>query len=178
MARAVVVASGHEVNKVVNKNGKHNLDRQIPNYNLAAKRSTWVVFRDSDTHCPVQLKHSLTERITEWSPRFALRIVHPMSEAWLLADPDSFATYFHLKPGQIPADPESLAHPKLTLLNLCKSSNSQEIRYGMIGRNDRPGPLYSHMINDYAIQAWKPVKASERSESLQRAMSRLRALPS
>src|SRR6266568_1792509 len=88
VATAVLRAAGREVGKIVVKGGKTRLDPDLPKYNQAASRAQWVVFRDSDTDCPVNLYLKLTRALNVVSPNFLLRIVHPMSEGWLLADPE------------------------------------------------------------------------------------------
>lgn len=86
VARAVIQVSGHDVGKVIVKGGKTRLDPDIRKYNQAARHTPWVVFRDSDNACPVRLRQYLLGQVGALSPSFFLRIVHPMTEGWLLAD--------------------------------------------------------------------------------------------
>ena len=86
VAKAVVAHAGHWVHQVRVAGGNTRLDPLIPKYNIAAAQHPWVVFRDSDSQCPVILRTRLTAGISSWHPQFCLRIAHSMSEAWLLAD--------------------------------------------------------------------------------------------
>lgn len=102
VASAVVRAAGRSVNLVRVAGGKTRLDPLIPKYNRASVQTPWVVFRDSDSVCPVALREDLGAGIAEWHPSFSLRIAHSMSEAWLLADPVSFSSFFSVPRNQYP----------------------------------------------------------------------------
>ena len=88
VAKTVVVHAGHRVHLVRIAGGKTRLDPLITKYNIASAQYPWVVFRDSDSECPVTLRARVTAGISSWHPQFCLRIAHSMSEAWLLADRD------------------------------------------------------------------------------------------
>ncbi|WP_152642120.1 hypothetical protein [Microbacterium azadirachtae] len=177
VAKAVVRAAGHVVNKIVVAGGKTRLDPRIPNYNRAATQQPWVVFRDSDAQCPVSLRASLTAGITKWHPNFSLRIAHSMSEAWLLADPAAFSEFFSVPQNRIPSDPESLLHAKRTVLDLCVRSRSRAVQRDMTAPGNATGPLYVARINEFASSTWRPIVASDLSNSLRRTIDRIRELP-
>ncbi|CCK62721.1 Conserved protein of unknown function [Mycobacterium canettii CIPT 140070017] len=177
VARAVVHAAGHEVAKIVVKNGKRRLDRLLANYNRAATHAPWVILRDSDAQCPASLRATLMAGIDNVSPLFHLRIAHPMSEGWLLADNQGFADFFHVKASQIPADPESLQNAKQTVLNLCSKSRSRSLRRDMVVSGDKVGPLYTVRIGEFAAKRWNVDSASTRSPSLRRAIERISSIP-
>jgi hypothetical protein len=176
MVSAVVQAAGSEVGRVIVKSGKARIDPLISNYNQAALRSPWVIFRDSDSHCPVKLHAELTATISVISPLFLLRIVHPMSEGWLLGDPEGVAEYFGLRISDIPREPEKLAHPKRTLLQLCAKSRSRGIKRDMVAPGDRAGPLYVLRVNEFATTCWDVHNAATNCDSLHRALERIRPL--
>jgi len=107
-----------------------------------------------------------------------LRIVHPMSEGWLLADRRGFADHFRVRESDVPRDPEVLDHPKRTLLTLCANSRSRDVRRDMVAASGlRTGPLYVPRINDFAMTKWDVQAASANSDSLRRAVERIRDLP-
>lgn len=176
-AKGVVRAAGRDVQRVVVANGTGRLDSRIPNYNRAAVRMPWVVFRDADSACPVELVTRLSGGIISWSPLFSLRIARSMTEAWLLADRNAFADYFSISLSRIPVDPESLPHAKRTLLALCEKSRSRVIRNDVTAAGGQIGPLYVQRINEYARQSWRPLEAASESDSLQRAIARVSELP-
>lgn len=176
-ARAVIRAAGRSVARVIAKGGKTKLDPLVPNYNQAALHAPWVVFRDSDTECPVELVARLTADIGELSPSFLLRIAHPMTEAWLLADRDGFADYFKVRRHDLPVSPETLPHPKQAVLSLCAGSRSRDIRHDVVTKEGKTGPLYVQRINEFAKTRWSVESASAISDSLRRAVDRIRELP-
>lgn len=173
---ALIRHAGHDVGKIVAAGGKTRLDPKIPKYVQAARATSWLVLRDSDGTCPVQLKGELLSSEGDSNPRFALRIAHSMVEAWFLADQEGFAEYFHVSRGRIPPDPEALDHAKRTLLNLCRRSTSRSIVKDVVA-GDHPGPLYVARMNEFARSRWEVAAASDRSPSLARAIRALRSLP-
>lgn len=175
-ARAVIRAAGHEVGTVLAKGGKTRLDPLIPNYNRAALHSPWVVFRDSDTKCPVVLRSQLMANVDIASPNFVLRIVHPMTEAWLMADAESFSRFFGVRRGDLPTDPESLSNAKSSVLALCARSRSKVVRSDMVTAAGKTGPLYVSRMNEFAEQVWRVDEAVEVSTSLRRAVVALRRI--
>ncbi|HVX55003.1 hypothetical protein [Nocardioides sp.] len=177
MARTVVRAAGRSVDRLVIKRGKNRLDPSIRNYNRAAQHAPWVVFRDSDTQCPVKLHARLTRGIAPISPGLLLRIVHPMSEGWLMSDRRGFADYFKVRAVDVPLNPETLQNAKQTLLELCSRSRSRAIRAEMVTATGQTGPLYVTRINEFAASAWSVETAAASSDSLNRAIERIRQLP-
>lgn len=101
-----------------------------------------------------------------------------MTEAWLLADRDGFAEYFGVPQADVPLSPEDLRHPKHTVLSLCTRSRSRDIRNDLVTKDGRTGPLYVSRINEFARTRWDVEAASATSESLRRAVDRIRNLPS
>ncbi len=175
-AKAVVRTAGHEVGKVRIAGGTSRLDPKIRKYNQAARQSAWVIFRDSDSECPVALSRTLLADVGEVSSRFQLRIAHSMTEAWLLADQQGFADYFGVSAGKIPRDPESLPHAKKAVLQLCADSRLRAIRQDMVTSAGETGPLYVQRINEFASQTWDVESARSNSDSLQRAVERLKEM--
>lgn len=176
-AKAVVHSAGRSVAKVVVAGGKSKLDPKIAKYNVASAQATWVVFRDSDGTCPVELRRALTSKIADWSPRFMLRIAHTMTEAWLLADRKGFSEYFHVRIGSLPTDPESLNHAKQSLLQLCSKSRSRVIRNEIVTADGHTGPLYVARINSFAAERWDVREAAKLSPTLDRAIRSIVSLP-
>ncbi len=175
-AKAVARAAGHDVAKVIAVRGTGQLDQRIAKYNAAARHATWIVFRDSDSVCPVELRNRLLKSVEE-NPRFSLRIAHSMIEAWLMADRQGFADYFQLSVDKVPLEPESLTHAKRSLLTLCDQSRSRALRGEMVTERNEIGPLYVMHLNTFASTTWDVEKAADNSDSLRRALAALRRLP-
>ena len=164
-ARAVARAAGHEVRRISVARGKSRLDPKIAGYNRAARYENWVVFRDADGVCPVELRTELLRGPEPPSQAFALRIAESMMEAWLLADREGFARYFRVKQSRVPAEPDRVPHAKRTVLDLCAKSASTQMRNDMTSRGGRTGPLYVSVVNDFASTAWN-VRAAMENERL------------
>ncbi|MGB0876606.1 MAG: hypothetical protein ACPGXI_06030 [Mycobacterium sp.] len=176
VADALIRAANREVGRIIVKGGKSKLDPLIVNFHAASAQGTWLVIRDSDAECPLILHARLTAGIINTHRSFLLRIAHPMAEGWLLADTAGFAGYFGVKLAQVPRDPESLTNAKDTVLRLCSSSRSRDIRRDMVV-GSKTGPLYVHHVNEFAAKHWNVETAAQNSDSLRRALGRIRQLP-
>lgn len=177
MAKRIIRHSGLSVGQLVTKHGSGNIDKLIPKLSRTTTNNPWVVFRDSDTRCPVEFRRQLTKSTTI-NPAFLLRIVHPMTEGWLMADPQSFSQYFKVTAKKVPVDTELLPHAKRNLLALCKNSRSRDIRSDVVRPDGGAGPLYVSRINEFAEDYWDIATASQNSPSLKRALIRLAELRS
>lgn len=175
-AKAIVRATGRSVAKVYPAGGKTRLDPKISNYCRAARFGRWVVFRDSDGECPVALRRRLLAGVEPTESRFALRVAHSMTEAWLLADTQGFAAHFGIRVGQIPPDVEALPHAKRTLLTLCLGSRFRWVREEVVTAEGETGPLYVHHLNEFARARWDVSAAAVNSPSLSRAVRAIQAL--
>lgn len=158
--------------------GKHHLDKQIANYNQAARFSPWLVLRDMDRdgECPVSLRnHLLSAPVPNMCFRLAVRSV----ESWLLADPNSLAKFFGISAARLPTNPEDLDNPKTELVNLARRSGRSAIREDVVpreGSGRSTGPAYLSRMSEFVDEHWQPTLASANSESLNRTIRCLRSL--
>lgn len=96
----LVTHAGGEICHRFNQKGAKNLDKKIGDYIQAASSSrgdVWLVVRDSDRECPVQLRNRLLQcfcTANSCPDSFLLRIAHPMIEEWMLADYRGAAEFF------------------------------------------------------------------------------------
>jgi hypothetical protein len=100
-------------------------------------------------------------------------------EAWLLADRDSFSTFFHIDSSRIPADPEAERDPKGTVVRLAQSSEQKEIREDMAprpGSGRSVGPAYTSRMIEYVNKVWRPEVAARSAQSLERALKSIKRL--
>ncbi|WP_157226476.1 hypothetical protein [Gordonia soli] len=176
MAEAVLREAGQKVGSITVRGGKTKIDPLLSSYNRAARHSPLIVFRDTDTKCPLELRKYLTHDVEDMAPGFMLRLVHPMTEGWLLSDKYGFARYFHVSPGKIPTDTGSLVDAKSTLLALCMKSTSRDIRAEVVRKDGKTGPLYTDHLNEFASRYWDVAAASEQNDSLRRAVERIRVI--
>ena len=105
--------------------------------------------------------------------RVAVRAV----EAWLLADVERLAAYLGISQALIPRTaPDQDDDPKRTLVNLARRSRKRAIREGMAPRPEsrvRVGPAYLSCVQAFVSadkNAWRPLVAQERSDSLRRCL--------
>lgn len=166
---------------IYGKRGKEFLRPRIVGYNSAARFSPWVVLVDLDHshHCAPELR-------AEWLPApsamMCFRVAHYAVEAWLLADTQRFSDFFRVARSRIPADVESLAQPKVTLVNLVRKSRLKNIREDMVpspGSGREVGRAYTSRIIEYAQDAangWRPSTAARHSNSLRRCLSCMRRI--
>lgn len=154
------------------RNGVGNLDKLIGGLAGTSAHNPWIVFRDSDGECPVELReHLVRDRSHDGS--FELRIACSMTEAWLLADAEGFSGVFRVAPRRIPSRPDELPHAKKALLRLCQSSRSQPLRKDMVRDDGTAGPLYVARLNEFAREHWDVARACTASPSLARTVERL-----
>lgn len=160
-------------------NGCRNLDSRIANYRRAKIGMPWVVFRDADGKCPVELRRRLEDN-QPFEMTFQLRVVVNEIESWLMGDMESFSCYFDVPIQLLSHQPESLEDPKAELLKICKKSRKSEVRQGVTASfrdsNLRAGPEYVRYLNDFAASKWRPEIAALQCPSLERAIRALKQL--
>ena len=179
MAQVLLNNAGLAISRCLVKRGSANLDKLIPGLARTTIHNPWVVFRDSDGRCPVELRAALLEsRSRPHDGGFELRLACSMTESWLLADAEGFADYFDISAKKIPDRPDELPHAKRELLRLCQSSRSRLTRDDMVRTDGSPGPLYVIHLNTFAREHWDIAKAQECSPSLRRTVMRLRSMRS
>ncbi len=176
MAQALLRHVGLEIiDKPLTKRGTGNLDPLIPKLAKTETYNPWVVFRDADLNCPVELRQKLLGK-TPPNPAFQLRLAVSMMEAWLLADITGFTDFFAVRSEAMPQDPDKLPHAKNALLKLCLKSRRRQIREEVCSKSGGTGSLYVHHINEFASKRWDIEAAAQVSPSLERAVARLRAM--
>jgi hypothetical protein len=107
--------------------------------------------------------------------RIAVREV----ESWLLADRESLAAFLGVAESRIPLQPEALANPKETLVNLASSSRRRPIRIDMTPRpasGRSVGPAYTSRLIEYTQSNWRPDIAARHADSLLRLCNRVTEL--
>lgn len=132
----------------------------------------WVVGLcdlERDYPCP----GALLTRFEPLPQTICLRIAVRSLEAWLLADHVGFASHSGVPQRKLPPHPEELDGVKLKLIDLAKTGRfaGRDLRH-----HNRQGSDYVRTVTEYIQKQWNPARAAERSPSLQRSLSRLRAL--
>lgn len=166
--------AGGQVGRVYGKNGKVNLRRKIAGYNNAARHGPWFVLVDLDADCAPPLRDAWLPNPV---PGLCFRVAVREVEAWLMADPETLASYLDAPRKRITGDPESLDDPKGAMVSLARRSRKPGVRRDMVPRegSGRPvGPAYPGRLIEYATTEWRPEIAARNSESLRRALRCLR----
>lgn len=157
------------------KRGAANLDKLIPGLIRTTIHNPWIVFRDSDGECPVQLREQLVGSRSH-GDGFELRLACTMTEAWLLGDTQGFTQYFKIPARKMPLAPDELPHAKRELLRLCQQYAPRSIRDDVVRPDGKTGPSYAVRINEFAREEWDVGRASNASPSLARSVARLAAM--
>jgi len=179
--RRILELAGLSLANVYGREGKHKLLQRLAGYNLAARFSPWIVLLDLDEDCPCA-----PECTRQWLPapsqymcfRLAVRAV----EAWLLADRERIARRLGVNWRHIPSDPDTLADPKTELVNLARRSTSRPVRDQLVpqpGSGRQVGPLYNSLMIQFVDDqddGWRPERAAESSDSLNRCIAQLRKI--
>ena len=161
--------------KVIPCRGKGKIKKQINAYNNAAKFSYYFVITDLDNE--YQCAPSL---INTWLPgqrtsKLLLRVAVHEIESWILADRESFASFFSISQDLVPLSPDNEVDPKSTVISLAKRSKKREIRESMVPIDDyvRIGPGYNIQLQSYTQNIWNIDSARKNSQSLDSALKAL-----
>ncbi len=157
--------------------GKPALRRRLPGFNAAAARSPWVVLADLDQEpCAAEHVHELLPQPERF---MVLRLAVRAVEAWLMADAEALGAWLRVTPDRLPGAPDQLVDAKQALVDIARSSRSSALRQDMVprgGSGRTVGPAYSSRVAECVTDHWNPQYAAESSDSLSRAMTRIRAL--
>lgn len=171
----LLTSIGIEVLYTYGRHGKDYLRKNIQGYNQAARHGRWVIMvdLDNDAECPPPFVASW---LPDRNPNLQLRVAVRAVEAWLLADRQEIARFLSVPKVKIPQRPESELNPKLTLINIARRSRSKTVREELVpkpGSHARQGPGYTSRLIEFAMRYWNPERASNRAQSLGRALNSL-----
>lgn len=156
--------------------GKDYLDKRLRAFNSAARFGPWLILRDGDAECPVELSARLIQNPSRW---MRLRIVVPMVEAWLIADREALAGFLGVAVANIPVEPELIRRPKAAILELANRSRKRDIKADFLpwrhsGRVEGAG--YASRLIEFIGEGWCPERAALAAPSLGRAIESLKDL--
>lgn len=126
--------------------------------------------------CPALLKNQWIGTSTP-GKNLVFRIAVKEIESWLLADHETIQLLVGKK-AQLPNNPDDLIDPKQHLLELSKKA-PRDIRYDLLkqeGSICSQGLGYNRRLAATVNRNWCPVRASERSPSLKKAILRIQCL--
>lgn len=181
MVKRLIVKAGGEIGPIYGKVGKSLLKQRISGYNNAAHHQPWIVLVDlnQEADCPPPLK---AVWLPNPGPFMCFRVAVREVESWLLADRERFASFFKVRILDVPVAPELLDDPKNEVVELSRRSRSRDIRLDMVprpGSGRKVGPAYVSRLIEFISdpqKGWRPERAAQASESLNRCLVRLREL--
>lgn len=167
----------YRVSQCLCKGGNGYLKAKINNFNQAAKLTPFFVLTDQDRGCP-------PEKIARWLKQeanryFVFRIAVMEVESWVMAHRKAFAEFVGVSPDRVPSKPDELEDPKRSLLALAARSRSSRLRADLIpasGSTAAVGPDYNNRLSGFIRTDWNVFEAEKNSESLRRAVVRIREL--
>ena len=163
-----------------NAHGNTGIRANINKYGQVARRGLPVLaLTDLDTRLCCRLL--LDEWLGAGHSRhrdLLLRICVREAESWLMADPEPLAHLLRVPSARMPLQPEALADPKRTLLELAVRAPAR-VRKGLLpeaGSTARIGPDYNALLCPLVATKWDIAKAATRAPSLAKARQRVAEL--
>jgi len=158
------------------KGGFGYIKKNISGFNRAARGRPFFVLTDLDQYecAPDLIREWLQEPMTA---NFVFRVAVREVEAWLLADRDGIADFLGVSVQSIPLDAEDIDDPKLLIIQLGRTSRRRDIRADIApptGSTAKQGPDYNARLQSFVMTTWSVDAACSRSDSLFRAVRRLR----
>lgn len=177
MARLLAATGrGYHVTLPLVERGCGNIQRSITKYRNASNILAHVVLTDLDqAECPYTLRKKWGVETLPKSMLF--RVAVRETEAWLLADRAGFATFAGIPISKVAREPEALADPKQTLINLVRHSRNKRLAAEIVppqGSRVSIGPLYNERLCRFVRERWDLDAAIEIAPSLQRTFARLK----
>ncbi|MCX7672925.1 hypothetical protein LCC91_08070 [Tepidimonas taiwanensis] len=161
----------------INKRGITELVPALPRYlNQARYVQPVLCIADTDGRCVRDLLRKWLSSLEIRSCAFYLRLAVTEAESWVLADREKFAVHFGVSVTKIPHCTDEIDDPKRLILSLVRKSRSRIHRVEMVSESDagKPGSGYNEHLQFFVKEVWRPLVGCSNSESLARAVRRLR----
>lgn len=160
------------------KSGFGYLKRELPK--LAKLANNVPVFLCTD----LDRVACVPSLIADWRGRLNIpdnllfRVAVRETEAWLLADRESFAEFSGAPLNKIPVNPETLDDPKQALLTLIRRHGSRDLQADILPAptaKAKVGTGYTR-LSQFVTESWSVKQAAANADSLNKALCRLREL--
>ncbi len=163
------------VEKKLRKGGNGYLRSKCDAFNKMAVRRPILLITDLDK---IECAKTLIEN---WfddkvpNPNLIFRVAVREIESWLLADHEAMRVLLNKGANGIERSPDTLTEPKEYLLRRAMRAPSEIKRDLVREKNGRAYQALSYNVRlcDFVKNNWCPTRASERSDSLRRAVQRL-----
>lgn len=171
------IRSDIQIKNVVGKSGRTYLQKKARELNRTASKIPVFLLVDLDSH-----NTHPSDVIKQWlggSPqqyllfRFAITEV----ESWVMADRENFSNLLSVPVSKISLNTDTILDPKEFLIKLARSSRSSRIKKDLIpkkGSSAKIGPAYNPVLIQFVKNKWNPKNAALRSNSLKRAINKLK----
>lgn len=165
-----------EVTNMLRRGGNGYLKRKCLDFNRMALRHPVFLMTDlDDTQCASALINSWFGQVPK-NANLIFRVAVREVESWLLADHQGMATLLERGANNITLNPDHLPDPKQYLLR-CAKRAPRDVKNDLIrskGALASQGLGYNSRLCSFVREIWAPEQASQRSDSLRRAVERLR----
>lgn len=175
--RKLIAASGRNfaIEMVINARGYGQIKAEMEKFKSSCYALPHVVLTDLDNYrCPPALLDHWGA--TDLPPQLLFRIAVREVEAWLLADREGIAEFLQVAINKVPNDPEAIADPKRTLINLARRSRKRRLAQEIVpspNSSAQIGPLYNERFGEFVNQSWNIERARLHADSLSRLLNRL-----
>ncbi len=179
VAVRIIQTAGHIPGVCYGKKGYGYIRDKIQGFNRAVQQIpclALVDFMDTGLVCAAEV-------VARWLPNrhanMYFRVVVREIESWLLADRTNLARFLRISITRLPATPEQIVDPKLTLINLARHSTSGRIREALVpeqGSTAQVGKLYTSELKRFVSEDWDLQIARTNAPSLDRCLRRLEGL--
>jgi hypothetical protein len=165
-----------QVHQMLRRGGNGYLRKSYQKFNQMALRHPVFLITDLDNATCAR------ELIESWfgdlpiNANLIFRVAVKEIESWLLADHEGMQQLLDRGANNIKAVPDELPNPKEYLLQRAKRA-PRDVRNDLIpskGSLARQGLGYNARLCSFVREVWEPERALERSDSLARAIRRLR----
>lgn len=160
------------------RQGNGYLKSRSRNFNSMALRHPVFLITDLDNYpCAGQLINNWFRDLPV-NPNLKFRVAVREIESWLLADHQGMTNLLDRAANNIVPDPDQLQNPKQYLLERARRA-SRDVRNDltrMSGPTVKQGLGYNSRLCKFVEEVWDPNQASQRSNSLARAIGRLNEL--
>jgi hypothetical protein len=181
VVRRIVADCGHDFGICYGKRGAYYILQKLTGFAAARQHGTPLLVLVDLMDTGIACARDLVPSLLPARPALCLfRGVVRELESWLLADREGMASYFGIALARVPIDPENLADPKRSFVNLARACRKRARRDSIVpatGASAATGPDYLGAIAELVRDHWDAGRATETAPSLARCVTRLRELP-
>jgi len=180
VANKLLVHCGHEKGSCFGKRGANYLLGKLRGFSVRARYGNPMLVMVDLMDTRIECARELVPGILANRPRACLvRGVIRELESWLLADREAVAGFLRISRKLVPAEPERLADPKQSFVNLARRCRNRARREAIVpnqGVSSAVGPGYVDEVIMLVNGYWDPDRAMLVAPSLRRCVERLREL--